>query len=104
MSWKLLGDSGDRWEWTADDTLHLLLHCDDELRELHVLDDGQVYVHVYALNPERHPDALATTGAPLQYAKHLRTWQDDRFVRTDTDEASRPAWFTWLEEEGYVQE
>jgi hypothetical protein len=94
MSWKYLDEN--RWEWTADDQLHLLLHENGELRELHVLDDGGVFVHVYA--PTLRGPAVV---APLEGAEHQRTWESrpDTIDRDDTD-----AWWRWLAEEGYVQE
>jgi hypothetical protein len=94
MSWELLDEN--RWEWTADDQLHLLLEENGELRELHVLDDGRVFVHIYT-----PPLRGADVGEPLTDAEHVRTWVDapDTVNRDDRD-----AWWRWLAEEGYVQD
>jgi hypothetical protein len=109
MSWKYLDT--DRWEWTADEELHLLLLSGTQMRELHVTADGGVFVHIYEpddlhdgmslMLAETAPEDMA---APLAEMTHVRTWSDDRLSKTDTDRDSYGAWFTWLEEEGYVQE
>ncbi len=94
MSWKTRGETIGRWEWTADDDLHLLLLAGDELRELHTSEQGTVTVHVY-VEPADPLDEVR----PLDGVQHAQTYVATEHPPLD---AAQEEWFGWLNDEGYL--
>lgn len=85
MSWEQDKDGALRWSWGADDQLHLLVHTNGELRELH-----DRTVHIY-IPDEAEPDS----DTPLASAKHVRT------VATPNAPTIEAEAFNWLEQGRY---